>query len=344
MKAALRMLSVILATAYSGGIILWLVLRVILPDSRLWCLAVANTFAEYLFLPLVPIILAAWMARSRWALATTAVPLAVFLWMFGPLFLPRLPPPRVEGRPLIIMTFNVWGFNRNAQAIASVIRQVDPDIVLLQEFRGWVVTDLAEELGDAYPYHDLPDAYLTKGSLGIFSRYPIVSAQRLLLPDVWRPILYTILEVDGQRIHVFNLHLISSSRVFRWGSSPRYIERTYERRELAATRLQKFIATLEGPIIVAGDLNTTPQTTTYRILTTDLKDAFYTVGWGFGHTYPARSRRIRRTLIPARLLRIDHILYSSHFEAVRAYVGPWDGISDHLPVVAELRLNQEVSP
>jgi endonuclease/exonuclease/phosphatase (EEP) superfamily protein YafD len=37
-------------------------------------------------------------------------------------------------------------------------------------------------------------------------------------------------------------------------------------------------------------------------------------------------------------VRIDYVFYSSHWRAAAARLGPWDGGSDHRPVVAELAL------
>jgi endonuclease/exonuclease/phosphatase family metal-dependent hydrolase len=39
------------------------------------------------------------------------------------------------------------------------------------------------------------------------------------------------------------------------------------------------------------------------------------------------------------MIRIDHIFYSRHFLARRAYTGANSGGSDHFPVVAELFLS-----
>jgi len=41
---------------------------------------------------------------------------------------------------------------------------------------------------------------------------------------------------------------------------------------------------------------------------------------------------------PGRLVRIDYIFHSDGWRAEAAWVGEWDGFSDHRPVVARLRL------
>jgi len=333
----IRDLAASVVMLYGGAVAAWLILRLLFPDSRWSWLALASTFALYLFVPLLLILPLAWLARSRWAWRAAAFPLFVFLWMFGGLFLPNPPAGQGDGPTLTVMTFNVWGFNNRAASVASVIRRVDPDVVLLQETRGWMASDLREELGEEYPYVVLP--YTSpSGMLSIFSRYPILSSEWVSSPSIWRWAQHAVLDIDGRQVHVVNLHLSSSSSIWRLRDLTWRLRSTYIQREKEARTYQAFLSRLDGPVIVAGDFNTTDQTTAYHILTKGLRDAFRTAGWGLGHTYPAQPWRFRRFLVPARLVRIDYITYSPHWSAVRAYIGPWDGVSDHLPVVAELRL------
>jgi hypothetical protein len=47
----LRALVIAGSIAYAGGIVSWLVLQTLFGDTRWWWLALANTFALYLFVP-----------------------------------------------------------------------------------------------------------------------------------------------------------------------------------------------------------------------------------------------------------------------------------------------------
>ncbi len=337
--AILRFLAQTLIVTYTTGIAIWLIARVIWPDSRWWGLALANTFAFYLFAPLIVLLPAAWWTRGRWTLRAILIPTAAFLWMFGPLFVPRLPlPSQASGPTITVMTFNVWGYNGRPQAIASAIRQVNPDIVILQELNWWLMDDLQKALDGKYPFAASPRGYLG-GAQGVLSRYPILSTEWIVPPGVWRWAQYAEIDVNGRRVHVLNIHLSSTSGAINWRDLIERVKRTYAQRELEARQFQEFLASLDGPVIVAGDFNTTDQTTAYRLLTRGLKDAFRVAGWGLGHTYPARTWHFGRFRVPARLVRIDYITYSAaDFDAIHARVGPSDGVSDHLPVVAQLRL------
>ncbi len=90
-----------------------------------------------------------------------------------------------------------------------------------------------------------------------------------------------------------------------------------------------------GPYVVAGDLNEAPGGPAWRVLTAGLADGAAEVGVEGSATFPARGPRQR----------IDAVLATAAFVSVRV-PGIEDGVdpaelataSDHLPVVADLRL------
>ena len=85
------------------------------------------------------------------------------------------------------------------------------------------------------------------------------------------------------------------------------------------------VCTLEA--IVTGDFNDNPMSYTYNRLKKGRDDSFVEAGKGFGATYSF--------LWP--FIRIDYILYPSHFTAVSHSV-PRVRYSDHYPVIAEINL------
>jgi vancomycin resistance protein VanJ len=90
-----------------------------------------------------------------------------------------------------------------------------------------------------------------------------------------------------------------------------------------------------------GDLNATPTHQVYHLLSAHLSDAFREAGWGLGHTYPASGEPLWGVRQFRRLVRIDHIFHSEQWRAEAAWVGEWDGSSDHLPVIAQLKLDPD---
>jgi len=92
-----------------------------------------TNIAMYLFIPLPIVALIAVFTRRKELIAGTILGIAVFLWFWGVLFVPRLNVTQ-DGYPhhsLTVMTYNVLGLHDFTDPIINVIREVDADIVCL---------------------------------------------------------------------------------------------------------------------------------------------------------------------------------------------------------------------
>jgi vancomycin resistance protein VanJ len=320
-----------LVATYVAFITLWLLLRVLFFDS-LCPLAILNTLAEYLFVPLPLLLVASIWQRHRASLLMLGIPIVAFIVLFGELFWPPFPgAAHDDGQLITAMSFNVLHTNKAYEAIVSSIESASPDIVGLQELKPKSAQALASALEAEYPYTTLWS--LEPGqSAGLLSRYPIESAEWFPLPPL-DIALHTIIRIEGQRVHVFVVHL-SPTQVRahpRKEFVPRVFER-YKRRAAEVTRLQEEINALDEPVVLMCDCNFTDTSEAYARLNTVLDDSFREVGWGFGHT-------LNPPEIPFPTNRADYVWHSDDFVAVEALVGH-EGSSDHLPMVAKLRLTR----
>jgi vancomycin resistance protein VanJ len=319
------------ATGYTVFIALWVLLRVTLFD-RVWPLALLNTIAEYLFVP-VPLLLAVSVWKRHWSsLALLSIPTIVFIILFGELFWP-LSPNRVgvAGVPVTAMSFNVLYSNGEYEAVAESVRSASPDVIGFQELTLASSRALSDALEDEYPYTTLSS--LESGqSAGLLSRFPIESAVWFDLPP--RDIaLHTTIRVGNERIHVYVVHL-SPNNFFEYPLTefvPLVLER-YARRADEVTRLQKELGDLDEPALLLCDCNFTDTSEAHARLNMVLGDSFREAGWGFGHTIYVR-------MVPFPVQRIDYVWHSDDFVPVKAFVGQ-DGGSDHLPAVAKLILER----
>ena len=231
------------------------------------------------------------------------------------------------------MSYNIAAGGGDLDAIVAVIRAAAPDIVALQEVDvHWSersgFADQAAELGEALgmhvrfgPIYELPPA--RRFGLAFLSRDPIVEFTNHVIPrlstqtDASEPValpgfLEAVTVIDGVSVHIFNTHL-------DYRADPRV-------REQQVRAMLELMKAEAEPTVLMGDLNAPPSAPELQPLFALLQDA-WSADEESGLTYPARA--------PER--RIDYILLSGHFSVMDVRV-PAVQASDHLPVIADLRL------
>ena len=310
---------------YIGLIALWLVLRAIFFD-QIWWLALLNTFAIYLFVPL-PLLLLASLWRRHWALVVgLAILTAIFFAQFGTLVLPK-PTSLQAGDAITVMTFNILTSNKDTDALVQAIHAAQPDILGMQELTSGKRAALSAGLNNELPYYtfDSPNSF---GNVGLMTRFPIEIARSITLPTA-QPALYARLRVHGQQLHVFVAHL-TPNHLFK---NPAIDLETaasdaFARRAAEIAFLYEEIHSMGQPALLLCDCNLTDTSQAYAELSSFLVDSFREAGWGLRNTNDAGNLPMQR---------IDYVWHSAGPIAIAAEVGQAGG-SDHLPVVVRLRL------
>ena len=319
----------ITVSIYALLIVVWLIARFIFFD-QFWLLALPNTIAQYLFLPLPLLLIMSIWRRDVIALAKLSLPLVSFALLFGHLFWPIFPDQvSNDEQSITVMNFNVLHRNKAYEAIVESIRSSNPDIVGFQELGSDSAASIVEQLEVEYPYNTLQ--YLQPGqSAGLLSKFPINEFEWFELPPL-DIALHTIVEVNEAEIHVFVVHLSPNNFFDRpLTKFVPLVKERYGRRERETIQLMRIIKDVEGPILLLCDCNMTDTSEAYARLDSVLNDSFAEVGRGFGHT-------LRPPQLSFPVQRIDYVWHSEAFKALQAFVGA-DGGSDHLPIVAKLKL------
>lgn len=175
---------------------------------------------------------------------------------------------------------------------------------------------------------------------GIFlaSRFPIVSQQMLQRTTDWGGtrtvgVAYQ-LDAPGGPFAFVALHLYTPRKGLMatptrpWhGNEELELNTAWRAKESAD--VAKWVAGLPGAVIVAGDMNLTPESEIFRRDWSRYTDAFSAAGFGYGYTYGYRASR------PFWGIRIDHVLADANWRVERCWVGPHIH-SDHRPVVADI--------
>ncbi|HSF81347.1 MAG TPA: endonuclease/exonuclease/phosphatase family protein [Anaerolineales bacterium] len=334
MKINFKSVLTIQARLYLLGLCTWLALY-LLTGERLLLIALLDNVVVYFFMPL-PLVLLAAAYTHRWELwVGTLLGAAAFAWLWGGLFLP--PPSRATAgvETLTVMTYNVLGWHEFSDPVIATIRQEAPDVVLIQELNPSLARALQTELADEYPYQVLdPQTGVT--GMGTLSRYPLrPHDQELPLDWIGAP-QELLLDWNGHTLSLVNFHMQSSTM----GGLNRY-GLDNQKRTRQARALAEFAAGA-GPLIAGGDANSTPLTAAYRLLSSQLQDAWGQAGFGLGHTFPGSDipgsmrPRLAGVPVPQWLARIDYIFHSTQLKTLQARTARFDGVSDHRGVVAVL--------
>jgi vancomycin resistance protein VanJ len=346
-RTRLRTLFTFIVGTYIVGVVVYFILRLLLGD-RFWPLSLVNTFAYMLFCPLLILLPLALIFRMRLN-ALRLVPLVLVggLW-FAPYYLPKTPEP-ASGETLRVFTFNVWRGNVSVPESAAWIENQQFDIVFLQEVIPFHEEKTFRALAEQLPHHvaqqdgfrwsGAPNANIT------YSRYPILEAKTVDLqtPDTANPIR-VVLDVNGQRIAVYNLHLAwpgGNSRIqipgwinnFFLGVLLGFNDRV---RNNQIAHLIEHLKAEPYPYIVAGDFNTSDQSPTYNAMADIMRDSFREAGQGWGGSWPVSSTRGLPAFLPP-VIRIDYIWHSDSLRTIEAQQAPPLG-SDHLALLATLAL------
>jgi vancomycin resistance protein VanJ len=232
-----------------------------------------------------------------------------------------------ESRTTIrVMSFNVWKLNRNFTGIAGVIANEGPDVVLLQEVLPFQMQAIFLELARVSGPEPWNLAYDPAVDQALISRFPIVESEVSRRNNRAQK---AFLETPIGRVRVINVH----------GYRDGWMGRHFGIENIIA----EDVLPEQSPLILGGDFNTTDQSETFLTVLRHLNNSHLEAGKWFGFSFPAADTYLGffglRLRALTGLVRIDHIFYSRHFRATRAYTLTESGGSDHFPVVAELEFN-----
>ena len=235
------------------------------------------------------------------------------------------------GTHVRILTCNLHYQKTDLPALARLLAESPPDVVVLQEWSN----------------RDLPDYFAGSGwevhraeRLLLASRFPILRASPIGEHSMRERGVVMRYELDtpGGVITVFSLHLASPRKGLQEVAreSPRAsvdIQAGSELRREQSENLAREADAVAGPVLLAGDFNTPPESVLFPRFWGRYTDAFGTAGWGWGYTFINRRTAVR----------IDHVLAGPGWQCDRCRVGPNVG-SPHRPVIADLTWVGEPNP
>lgn len=302
-----------------------------------------------------------WIVRWKKYAVVVAALLILGAGAAGAFYRPDIGKRYAEAVPsrseLVVMSYNVMGFNPRFSSADSTVRELiadllirnNVDIVCFQEFGGnlakpemnSLIPDLKYNRIYSYNSEDSKKTYYS--GLAIYSRYPILDSGLLPSKDDDRNFaMWADIRVRRDTVRVFDVHLNSTyidnedidylssfkfvsenRRRARIGEIVRKLRESYMRRAPQAVMLSEHIADSPYPVIVCGDFNDTPASFAYHKVSRKMQDAFIKKGRGSAGTYNGFFN----------MFRIDYILLSRGLDITNYY--SFDEVySDHAPVAA----------
>jgi endonuclease/exonuclease/phosphatase (EEP) superfamily protein YafD len=259
-----------------------------------------------------------------------------------PYYLPR-PVMATQSQPLRILHMNLYGPNRNLQAVVAEIERTRPDLISFQEYGDsfWKPSLMRHSALKDYIYRISTPGY----DDGVYSKIPLNHIRRESVPiqtmysEGHPPNIMT--KADTSILAQLTLGKTAVSMLFSHPPTPITPER-YARLGSHLAYWQKQRPQYGSPFILVGDLNLSPWGYPLQqfLSETNLTDS--QLGFGIQGSYMLATKRLRPFLynecrcIP---VPIDHILVSPEWVVLNRELGKDVG-SDHYPVLIDIALKR----
>ncbi len=285
-----------------------------------WSEIATHFLVYYAIASLVAAVLFAVARRPKFAFAAGLL----FFWQasgIAPWYVPAAKAASGRGPHLKLMTANVNADNQHYDKLIALVRAENPDLLFVQEMSyGWA--EALRALDDAYPYRSVTPRHDYWG-IALYSKYPLenIVADSPVEPEA--PQIRADAIIDGRRVHLMNVHLAPPRA--EWMVDLRYKHYAWAEQYLSKMKDQ-------GPLIIAGDFNSSPWSPLYADLvrTGGLTNARQ--GYGLLPSwYPLAGRWF---LIP-----LDQICGAGGVSFSGIHLGSVID-SDHIPVITEITLAQ----
>lgn len=257
---------------------------------------------QYILLLIPGFIFAAYAKKTR-SLLVISVALAIHAYTVTMSMLPLSAQvnEKAESVEITVLSANLLVTNDEYKPQLDLIREVNPDILALQEFNSDWEAVLLKALPE-YPYRAVQPASDSFG-IALYSKFPIVSGG---IEELTRKNLFSVnvsIDLGDKLVQVLVVH-----------PPPPMPGGGYQMRNEQMQRFAEIAADHDGPLIIMGDFNATPWTSHFTQMESVGKLRNARAGHGFHPTYPNRTIHMHM-LIP-----IDHILVNSqiaveHFDS-----------------------------
>ena len=319
----------------------------------------AGNTARAMLVYVLPLLIAAnvlmliyWLIRRKWFYAlipvitiACCIPYIGTIYQFG-----SLDKSADQAKGVKVATYNVAMFQRETSGfmaldILAEMRRQKVDVLCMQEY-----SDVSGDKKNSESYKEyFPYMAVGKSDMVIYSRYPIKGSKALLFDDTNNSAMYADIDVNGNELRVFNVHLQTTginrtlrqaAKLQEQGAMAGYevpnnrvlsaIFGNYTMGMLFRSGQANLIANEKRnspkPSILCGDFNDVPYSYVYNTMIGDMVDGFKECGSGWMYTFRGRKA-----------VRIDYIFHDESLKGLSYYKSDITN-SDHLPVFMKIAL------
>lgn len=354
---AIRIILLIINILAALGLIATTLAGMIAPSSNIYPSVLAYGFIPMLAVNLLFILL--WIFMGKWYLLVSVVAIAVRFSFVGAYIQfggeSDVPPADEHPSMVTLLDFNVHNFggnglesipsDSNAAAFLAFLRELQPDILCLQEYHpvsGIKVTDSLERMGYNH-YYGAHGSNTNPYGTVVFSKLPISYVKRIDQQKVMVEIAQGDSRFRLLCVHMDSYSFNTNDRVdieqmahLKSDSSSRHTLIAKARgtvlrhEEEWNTLLRPLVTECSLPLLLAGDMNDIPSSWLYTQISKQLRDCFRDEGAGFSATFNDRFLHFR----------IDMVFHSTEFTTL-SYRRIKSPISDHNPLLVSLELRSE---
>lgn len=231
---------------------------------------------------------------------------------------------------LKVVSYNInWGFVKPGN-VADFLREVDADVICLQETHRYWEVFLKERLGGRYR-HSVFEERGGAGGIAIMSKYKLEKVELIEPKSGWFPSLLAEVRTPIGLLQFLNVHLkppLSDEGSVR-------ISALYRTPNIHLKEIEEFVAIMDSakPLVIAGDFNEDERGKAIRwLIDKGFVDALsvydtYSKTWEWEVSSGIKFKN-----------RYDHIILSKGLDCTGARVMQVEA-SDHMPVLAVIVLS-----
>ncbi len=242
---------------------------------------------------------------------------ALNLAVIAPLYISDGTMPAPGSLKMRALLINVNTRRGDAKKVLQLIRDTGPDFIVLEEISSKWLCDL-EPLLSSFPYWVAQPREDNFG-IALYSRLPITSREISEVGFTGVPSIIATISSGSASLRLIATHPLPpiGASYARW-------------RNQQLLAVADLAAAASWPVMILGDLNSTPWSYNFRQLLSrsGLKNS--AGGFGIQPSWPAN--------IPLLLIPIDHCLHSPDISILNRKTGS-STASDHLPLIVDLAIN-----